>query len=182
VINPFNFLLFILFTGNTVLGNNVCHQDSLVLIKKSFNLYKSGDFYFSGQPDSIDILFLDSLGIDLVVNLRSSREVEYHTQHQFDEDHLLQSLQIDHVHIPLGGKEGFYPSAVDSLSSVLEGNYSKILIHCRRGGRVTLLWMAYLVNSLGYSIDEAVAIGDDMGYFFPLDDLLGYKISFQKVE
>jgi protein tyrosine phosphatase (PTP) superfamily phosphohydrolase (DUF442 family) len=177
-----NFLILILLPLNAVLGSFSCNQDTPVLVNKSFNLYKHGNLYFSGQPDSLEFHYLDSLGVEMVINIRSSREVDYHTNNNFNEENLLDSLNISHVHIPLGGSEGYYPGAVDSLAGLLDGNNKKVLIHCKRGGRVTLLWMAYLVNSLGYTIDEAVALGDTMGFFFPLDDLLGYRVSFQKIE
>jgi protein tyrosine phosphatase (PTP) superfamily phosphohydrolase (DUF442 family) len=63
----------------------------------------------------------------------------------------------------------------------MNGN-EKILIYCRTGGRVTNFFMAYLIKNKEYSINEAVKIGKDLRFSFPLENLLNAEISMEMIE
>lgn len=144
--------------------------------KKDF--YKGGDFYFSGQPDESTLRWLADEGVKMIVNLRTEGEMALVN---FDEINLINTLGMDYVSIHIGGMSGYTPEMVDSFAQALQNRKGKVLIHCAIGGRVTLLWMAYLVKYQGLSLNEAVAIGKRMKFTFPLEDLLGTKV-FMSIE
>jgi len=59
--------------------------DSVTVVEKFNNLYKSGDYYFGGQP-SIEMLnWLKSEGVIIVLNLRSDKEMEQYTEMSYNE-------------------------------------------------------------------------------------------------
>ena len=91
-------------------------------------------------------------------------------------------MGIKYIHIPLSAKSGYTPASVDTLAKYLKNQDGNALIHCRRGGRVTLLWMAYLVMYRDISLDDAVMIGKAMYFKFPLEKLIGKKVSMRVVD
>ena len=154
--------------------------DTPTAVQGKKNFFQAGRFYFAGQPDEETLQWLASEGVEVVINLRTDKEMETHTEEKFDEVALLKELGMAYLHFPIGGKAGYSPQVVDTLAQVLKEHEGKILIHCLGAGRVSYLWIAYLVRYQGLSIDQAVDIGKKIKFRFPLEDLLGYPVSIQK--
>ena len=154
--------------------------DTPTTISDRENFFQAGRFYFAGQPDEETFRWLAAEGVEAVINLRTDKEMETHTKDKFDEVALLKELGMAYLHFPMGGKVGYSPHVVDTLAQVLIEHEGNVLIHCRSAGRVSYLWIAYLVKYQGLTIDEAVDIGKRITFRFPLEDLLGYPVTMQR--
>ena len=63
--------------------------DSVDVIKEFKNFYKSGEYYFGGQPTLEAINWLKSEGVKLFINLRTNEENKKFTSTAFNEENLL---------------------------------------------------------------------------------------------
>lgn len=157
----------------------VAQADTPRVVPDKENFYQAGRFYFGGQPDEEMMRWFSSETVKVVINLRTDGEMEAFTEENFDEAALAGELDMTYLHFPLGGRL-YSPHAVDTLAQALEKYPGRTLIHCRGGGRVNYLWIAYLVNYKGLSVDQAVALGKKMGFYFVLEDLLGYELTMRR--
>ena len=153
--------------------------DTPVIVQGYEKFFQAGRFYFGGQPDDTTFKWFAGQGVKIVFNLRTDSEMKIL---KFNEDSLLKTLTIKYIRIPLSSREGYTPTSVDTLAKYLEDQKGKALIHCAVGGRVTLLWMAYLVRYRNISLDNAIKIGKKMHFTFQLENLLGKKVSMKVVE
>ena len=151
--------------------------DSVYKVEGKKDLFRSTNFHFGGQPTLEILRWLKSEGVTLVVNVRSTKENKDFAETAFNEENVVRELGMAYTSIPLGEKPSYSPQAVDTFALVLKTHTGKAFIHCLSAGRVSYLWMAYLVRHRGYSLDDAVAIGKRMKYPTTLEDLLGAKIS-----
>ena len=119
-----------------------------------------GPFIFSGQPDeSVFRRLAEEEGVSIVVNLRTTAEME---RLLFDEQALLEELEIEYVHIPFRST-GLTREIVDRFSQVLSGTSGPVLIHCTASTRVGGLWMAYLCLVRDKDVEYALEAGKAPG-------------------
>jgi protein tyrosine phosphatase (PTP) superfamily phosphohydrolase (DUF442 family) len=171
------FYLVILYAEDVPLSK--ADTDTPHIVQEHKNFFQAGRFYFGAQPDEITFQWFADHEVKIVFNLRTDAEMG---TLYFNEDSLLKRLGIKYIRIPLSTKEGYVPASVDTLAKYLENQQGNALIHCAVGGRVTLLWMAYLVRYRNVSLDAAIGIGKKMHFSFPLEDLLGKKVTMRVVE
>lgn len=138
------------------------------------NFFKSNDFYFSGQLNEATLTSLKEDGVDLVINLRSEAE---NAKNQFNEEELVNSLGMKYISVPMSGASANNPKTLKKVAKAIKKSKGKILIHCASCGRVTNVWMAYLIKHQRFSIDEAIAVGKQLKFKFYLEDLLGKEIT-----
>jgi len=153
--------------------------DSVFKVEGKKDLFRSTSFYFGGQPTLETLQWLKGEGVTTVINLRSEKETKDFAETAFNEENVVKQLGMDYVSLPLGDKGTYRPHTVDTFALVLGARSGKAFIHCLSGGRVTYLWMAYLVRHRGYSLDDAAAIGRRMKYPTQLEELLGAKVSLR---
>lgn len=123
-------------------------------------IHREGRVYIGGQPGQDTLRLLAERGVTAVINLRTPKEMEDSTKVSFDEAALVDSLGLDYIWVPLGGKEHPYtPAVVDTFAAVLKGNPGPVLVHCTGAGRASHLWAAYLVSYQGFGVPEAYARG-----------------------
>jgi protein tyrosine phosphatase (PTP) superfamily phosphohydrolase (DUF442 family) len=156
--------------------------DSVYKVEGKKDLFRSTNYYFGGQPTLEILRWLKSEGMTLVVNLRSAKENKDFAETAFNEENVVRELGMAYVSIPLGEKPSYRPQAVDTFALELSAHTGKAFVHCLSAGRVSYLWVAYLVKHRGYSLDDAVAIGKRIKYPTTLEDLLGAKISLTIVK
>jgi protein tyrosine phosphatase (PTP) superfamily phosphohydrolase (DUF442 family) len=175
------FLLFShsAFTRDNDLALSEAIIDTPVIVQADKKFFQAGRFYFGGQPDDTTFKWFADQDVKIVFNLRTDSELE---TLKFNEDSLLNELGIKYIRIPLSAREGYTPASVDTLAKYLEDQEGRALIHCAVGGRVTLLWMAYLVRYRNISLDDAIQIGKKMHFTFPLEDLLGKKVTMKVMD
>jgi len=127
------------------------------------DIYLDGRVYISGQPSEEAIEELGRRGVTVVVNTRTPAEVEDREKVPFDEEKIVRDLGMSYVSIPLGGEDYPYnPEAVQQLAEALSTEKGRVLIHCLYGGRAAYLWVAYLIQNEGLSLEEAMARGEAM--------------------
>ncbi len=91
---------------------------------------------------------------------------------------MLKKAGIDYHFLPIDGKEFKYsPGKLEEFAQSLNSTEGKVLLHCRSGHRASQLWAAYLVKYKGKSIDDALAMVKDMGWWpMPMEALLDKKL------
>jgi len=138
-------------------------------------LFQHENLYIGPQPDFIDFESIKAAGFTKVINMRTPDEMK---ELNFYEDYLLKKADIDYHLIPIGGKEFKYsPAKLEEFAQSLEAAKGKVLLHCRSGHRASQLWAAYLVKYKGKSIDDALTMVKDMGWWpMPMEALLGKKL------
>lgn len=144
------------------------------------DLFRAGRFFFGGQPDEEMLHWMADEGVRVIINLRTIDEMEKLAKEKFSEDSLASVLGMTYLHFPVGGKAGYSPQVVDTFAQALEEYPDTTLIHCRSGGRVSYLWVAYLIAYKDVPINDAVDTGKKMKFKFLLEDLLGYQLIYRK--
>lgn len=130
----------------------------------SGRIYRDGRVYIGGQPDQAALRALPWHDVTAVINLRTPQEMADTSKVAFDQAALVDSLDLDYILIPLGGKEYPYtPAAVDSFAAALDRHPGPVLLHCTSGGRASHLWAAYLVRHRGWDVSAAYARGEAIG-------------------
>ena len=180
-------ILMILLTFDQILSNTNSDIvdlkiDSPILIDSSVFLYQAGDFFLGGQPEMETLDTLVSLGVTLIINIRTEQEVNFQKSTGYDEESYVIKKGLDYIHVPIGGVAGYTPEAINAINNSIKLTKGKVLIHCRSAGRATLAWMAWLIRYNNYSIDDAVDLGKMARFTFPLEELLGFPVSMEKSE
>lgn len=172
-------LLALLLIANTskIYAQNQNALDSVEVIKEFKNFYKSGNYYFGGQPTLEAIQWLKSENVTLFVNLRSENENERFTNTAFCEKDILKEYGIEYASVPVSYPESYNPEVLTSFAEILNNHNDKIFIHCASGGRVRYFFMAYLIEYKSYSPHDAIAFCKQMDYSFPLELILGKEIN-----
>jgi protein tyrosine phosphatase (PTP) superfamily phosphohydrolase (DUF442 family) len=165
---------FLLKAAETTLNESPI--DNTIAVEGKKNLFKSGPFYFAGQPNLEMLRWLKSEGINVVINLRTENENKDFAENSYNEENMVKELGMSYFSLPVGDKDSFCPATVDKFAEILKTNTGRALIHCLSAGRVTTLWMAYLVRHRNYSLNDAIEIGKKIKYSFPLEDFLGSRI------
>lgn len=184
---PLISFLLILFVYYQATGKKLNDDPALsvappVLIDPSVNLYKAGDIYLGGQPEEKTLDSLAEAGVTLIINIRTNQEVMTHDKEAYPEEDYVKEIGLKYIQIPIGGDAGYTPEAIARIDHAIGETQGKVLIHCRSAVRATLAWMAWLVRYRDFSLDKAVELGKKARFSFPLEDLLGFPVSFQKAE
>jgi uncharacterized protein (TIGR01244 family) len=127
------------------------------------NLFLDGRAYIAGQPSEEAFAELARRGVTVVVNTRTPAEYEDREEVPFDEEKVVRELGMTYVSIPLGGDDHPYEkAAVERFAEALAANNGQVVIHCLYGIRAVYLWMAYLVQNEGLSLEQAMVRGEAM--------------------
>jgi protein tyrosine phosphatase (PTP) superfamily phosphohydrolase (DUF442 family) len=174
----FSILAFFLVTASVSAQINPVKKDTVEVINDFKNLFHYQNYYISAQPAYETLQWLQSRGVHVIVNLRSDKENTDFTSGAFNEVRICKEMGFEYYSIPVDGMKDYTPAKLDSLSVLLNKN-EQILIHCASGGRATDFFMAYLVKSKGYSVNEAAAIGRKLKFSLPLEKLLDTNIDLE---
>ena len=150
--------------------------DDVIEIEDFEDLYKSGDFYMGGQPSYDMLKWLKSENVSLVINLRTKDENKRFTKSSFNEKETLKDLGVVYKSIPISYPDSYNPENLKKFAEVLSKKDGKVFIHCASGGRVMSFMMAYLAQEKGYTLNEAMEFGKELGFMFHLENLLGKDI------
>lgn len=142
------------------------------------NLYRYRQYYIAGQPSLDALKWLRSQGVTKVINLRNEAENEDFEASSFDEHAVVEELGMEYHSVPVSGREGYSPKNLTKMGELI-GDDEKVLIHCAGAGRATGFLMGFLVKYRGYTLDEAVDVGQELTYFLPLEELLDIEITMK---
>ncbi len=136
---------------------------------------KTGNIYISGQPDSAALEWLKAQGVTTVINLRTQGEMDNRQYVPYDEESFIKNLQLQYVHIPLGGDDTPYnPQAVKKFADAVDKAEGKVLLHCTVAWRASHMWAAYLIKYKKIPVDEAISNAKGINFgTLPLEGLLG---------
>lgn len=152
-------------------------DDAAAQQETAAELHRSGRLIFAGQVTSDQLHELHTVGLDAVVNCRTQTEMD---RLDFDEPALLDALELDYVHLPLGGDDGYSPEDVDAFAAELQRLDGDVLIHCSGGGRVRTLYAAYLVRYEGLTVEQARERLSELGQGpSVLERLLGERLRYE---
>ena len=174
-------LLMILLSVNCFSKNKPDKHliDSVQTIEQFSDIYKVGDFYLGKQPDMDIFNWIKSEGVELVINLRTEKEMENFKKSSFDEDSLLNNLGIKYISIPISYPDSYNQDYLQRFIKAISENNGKIFIHCASGGRAKVFFMGYLIDARNYTVNEAMDISSKMDYFFTLGLILEKKIDMK---
>ncbi|MFZ1614187.1 MAG: sulfur transferase domain-containing protein [Holophaga sp.] len=141
------------------------------------DVFQHGRVFVAGQPNLDLLRTLKAQGVTLVVNLRDEKEMKDHAATAFQEEALVKELGMDYLWIPLGEKASYTPTALERFGLAEKVHPGKILLHCASGGRASIFYIAHLARHRGQNLNEAVAVGKQMKFVFPLEDLLGSPLA-----
>jgi uncharacterized protein (TIGR01244 family) len=166
---------------------NILSQDSVSfpvkLDRAGFQevIAQTDDVFISGQPEKEAFVKLKSEGVTTVINLRTQREMDNRELVPFDEKHILDSLGMEYIHIPLGGKDFPYTNeALTKFAEAVTKSEGKVLLHCTVAWRASNMWAAYLIQYKGFSPDEAIRHAKAINFGeFPLEGLLEKKMKVE---
>jgi uncharacterized protein (TIGR01244 family) len=182
------FLLILLCFNNLIYAQTesvnfvLTNIDTPKVVEEQPDFYQIGNVFIGGQPDEKILKWFSEKGVTTVINNRTAPENEKQTDEKFDEQEYVEELGMKYVNIPLGGKDGYTPEAVEKFASAINESQGKILIHCTMGGRACHLWSAYLVKYKNYSVDDALLVGKQMMLSFPFEKMLGYELTMKRKE
>jgi uncharacterized protein (TIGR01244 family) len=144
-------------------------------------LFRDGRVFIAGQPSEQAFERFKALGVTVVVNLRTQREMDNRQAVPFDEPATLAKLGLEYLHIPLGGDDNpWTPAAVERFAQALEKHRGPVLLHCTVAWRASYLWAAYLIRYGGLDLDAAMARGRAIGIGRdPLEGLTGRQLKVE---
>jgi protein tyrosine phosphatase (PTP) superfamily phosphohydrolase (DUF442 family) len=162
-------------------SNAQVSADSIEVIDEFKTLYKYQNFYLAGQPSVEALEWLKLQGVNKIINLRSEKENKDFSKTAFNENNYAEKLGMEYFSIPVSDQKDYSPANLAKMDSIITEN-DVVLIHCAGAGRVTPFFMAYLVKSKNYSLDQAVELGKNLKFFFPLETLLDQNIKMELKE
>ena len=151
-----------------------------VLVDESYNLYKAGNIYLSGQPSKEQLKSLADKNVSVIINIRTEQEMQELAESDYDEKSFVEKdLNLPYIHVPMGGSAGYSEDMTREIAKAISQAEGDVLIHCRSAGRATLVWMAWLVNYNKTNINDAFRMGKTARFSFPIEDLLGAEIKMK---
>jgi protein tyrosine phosphatase (PTP) superfamily phosphohydrolase (DUF442 family) len=175
------FILNFFIVFNIKAQDNIGKTDSVEVIKDFRYLYHCQNSYIGGQPTLEELQWLRSQGVNKIINLRTENENTEYSESAYDEKINAQKLGFEYYSLPVGGNNDYTPEKLDAFLSLINKN-DKILIHCLSAGRATTFFMAYLIKNKGYTINEAIDIGRNLRFSFPLEMLLDTRMSMEIIK
>jgi protein tyrosine phosphatase (PTP) superfamily phosphohydrolase (DUF442 family) len=161
--------------------DNPGNSEKVEVIKDFKFLFRYQNFYISGQPTLEALQWLKSQGVIKIISLRSEKENIEYSEYAYDEKTCAQKIGFEYYSIPVDGSKDYSPEKLEAFVSLIN-NDEKILIHCLSAVRATNFFMAYLIKNKGYTINEAVKIGRNLNFLFPLEKLLGTEVRMEIME
>ncbi len=183
-----NILILLFFICTTLVFNTSVASERTINSEKKLNkvekltnadnFFRSGNMFFSGQPNLETLEWLDEQGVNLIINLRSEGEMEDFAESAFDEEKAVDKLKMNYISVPIAGLAGFTEENLQLFADALAKPYNKVLVHCASCGRVTNFMVAYLVKYQNYTLNDAIEFGKQLKFSFPIEKLLGGKVTF----
>lgn len=124
------------------------------------NLFRSGRFYFAGQPDEESLVkLIETEGVRTVINIRTPAE---ESGMGVNERAVADERGARYETIPISPST-FSKADVDRFAEIVGSSEGPILVHCASSNRVGGLWAAYLTAHHNVPIEQALEIGRSVG-------------------
>lgn len=172
----FCFLILCFAVANLSAQVTPVKTDSVEIVNDFKNLFHYQNYYIGAQPPYELLQWLRAKGVHSIINLRSEKENADFTAGAYNEVNLCRDLGFDYYSIPIDGMKDYTPANLEAVSVLLKTN-DPVFLHCASGGRATDFFMAYLVKTVGYTVNEASGIGRKLKFSLPLEKLLDTRIN-----
>ena len=115
--------------------------------------------YLAGQPDELALKAAKANGIEVVINLRDTSEVDW------DEKASASDAGLIYYQVPIPRESlSFDEKTIARITSLVdEHKDQKILVHCSSGNRVSGWLAAHLIADHDMDVEHAVAIARKTG-------------------
>jgi uncharacterized protein (TIGR01244 family) len=124
------------------------------------NIFRSGRFYFAGQPDEDSLVrLIDAEGVRTVINIRTPAE---ESGMGVNGRAIADERGARYETIPVSPST-FSRADVDRFAEIVGSSDGPILVHCASSNRVGGLWAAYLTTHHNIPIEQALEIGRSAG-------------------
>lgn len=146
------------------------------------NLYQSGDIIIAGQPLTEEAMKkLKAEGVSRIVNLRTPAEMDNRESTPIAEAEIAGKLGLEYHELPAGGPEHPYtPDMVKTFNKIVGESDGTVFLHCNSARRATHLWVAWLSQHEGLSVDEAISLGRQANFGqVPLEGFLSRPMTVQ---
>lgn len=170
--------LFLAFSSQA--KNKTVKTDSVIINKDFKSSFKYQNYYLSAQPSLEALRWYKSQGASSIINLRTEKENKAFADYAFNEENMSKEMGLDYHSLPIGGSKDYTPENLEAFAKLIEGD-KKMLIHCRSAGRVTILFMAYLIKYKGYTANQAAKVGRQLKFSLPFEKMLDTEISLDLV-
>jgi len=171
-------LVSLLFTIN-LFGQASNTKDTPVQrIEGYSNLFQYQNLYLGGQPTIEELRWLKSQGVTKIINLRTEAENNEYSAYAYNEKSIAEEFGFKYCNIPIDVSKDYTPERLEEISIQLKTD-DVTLLHCTSGGRATYIFMAYLIKSRGFTINQAVELGKNLKYSNPLELLLDIGINLE---
>jgi uncharacterized protein (TIGR01244 family) len=116
------------------------------------------------QPTEADLADLKAEGFGAIVNLRNDGEPEQPLS-TVQEGDLVRALGMNYLHHAVGAAP-LTESGIQSVCDFVERNTqgdSRVLLHCRKGGRAAAVLLIQQARANRWSLDETMTKGKALG-------------------
>jgi uncharacterized protein (TIGR01244 family) len=126
---------------------------------KAENVVQVKHLYFSAQPDAAGINAAKDAGVEVVINLRGSEEMDW------DEAAAVEEAGLTYYQVPISGDgPGFDQSSMQRISALVKKHHQQPLwLHCSSGNRASAWLAVHLVQDHHMDIDQSVALAQKVG-------------------
>jgi protein tyrosine phosphatase (PTP) superfamily phosphohydrolase (DUF442 family) len=154
-------IMFSMYSCSFPRKNNT-NSSNLSNIVKSHDTKVFGNLFLSGQPDIDSIKKLKKNGIDIIINLREPKELN------FNEAHIAKTNGLEYHNIPVFTGGNVNQSAIEQIAKIINDNFNKkILIHCRSGRRVSGFFAIFLNKHRNIERHKSLSQAYDTGFMSP---------------
>jgi uncharacterized protein (TIGR01244 family) len=133
---------------------------NLMNVKRPF----SATITIGDQPTEADLKQLKQEGYGAIVNLRNDGEPEQPLSTS-EEGAIVRELGMDYLHYGVGAAP-LTASGVNAVADFIDQHAQgpdKVLVHCRKGGRVVALLLLQQARANKWNADEVIARGKAIG-------------------
>lgn len=143
-------------TGPAQQGKPDSESTKLVEAAQIQGFKQLGMLYTGGQPSSEALKKFAELGVETVIDLRRPKEGLEQEQAE------VANLGLNYVNIPLGRELASPAEQLKFAKAFAAAKGQKVLLHCRSGNRVGMLWSLYQISN-GVDAELAIEQGRAMG-------------------
>lgn len=134
-------------------------QDQVVPVKlgSTYNVHRYGNLILSGQFKKEDVSLIKAAGIDRIVSLRTSPELDW------DESAVVQAVGLEYIEHPFLAPEAMTDDLIEQVCVILRQPSGRTLVHCGGADRVGAIWLVHRVLDHGLSVEEAEKEAEQVG-------------------
>ncbi len=173
-----NFLKTLLFIALAFNGKPCVAQslkNPVEVVSEFANLYRYQNFFIAGQPSIEELQWLRSHGVKNIINLCTEEENKEVENTAYNEKAWSKKLGFTYKVIPVKGIKGYTRENFEEFAASIKKD-EITLIHCKSSVRANDFFMAYLIEYMDNSVEDAISIGRQIRFILPLEKLLNTKL------